>query len=71
MIKTGRNNSANLSKAIAKIRNKKKEKSYQSSHQNVCTNSLGNDIVVSPAGQFKIDNLTSCLSLDESDFIIF
>ena len=31
----------------------------------------GNEIVLSPSGQKKIDNLASCLSLVKSDFIIF
>lgn len=38
---------------------------------NIVSSNCGNDIIVSSSGQKKIDNFASCLSLVNSDFIIF
>ncbi|MFM2311223.1 MAG: hypothetical protein RLZZ04_499 [Cyanobacteriota bacterium] len=72
MIKTGQSNSVNLRKTIKKIRRKKKEKFFQSSSQNnLCSSNLGSDILISRSGQAKIDNLESCQTLIDCDFIVF
>lgn len=72
MIKTGRSNSVNLRKTIKKISRKQKEKFFQSSSQNnLCSSNLGGDILISSSGQAKIDNLASCRTLVDCDFIVF
>lgn len=72
MIKTGRSNSVDLRETIKKIRFKKKEKIFPSSSQNnLCSSNLGSDILVSRSGQAKIDNLASCRTLVDCDFIVF
>lgn len=79
MTKTRRNNSIDLKKAmplasfaIAKIRNRKRKKILQSIHEHgLGAAVLGDDIIISPSGQSKIDSLASCLSLKKSDFIVF
>lgn len=38
---------------------------------NIISANFGNEIILSPSGQTKIDNLNSCLSLVRSDFILF
>lgn len=38
---------------------------------NIISAKFGNDIVLSPFGQAKMDSLNSCLSLVRSDFIVF
>lgn len=37
----------------------------------VIDDSLGHEIVISTSGLAKIDNLSSCLDLEECDFIVF
>ena len=38
---------------------------------NIISANFGNDIILSPSGQAKMDSLNSCLSLVRSDFIVF
>jgi hypothetical protein len=72
MIKTEQSNSVNLRKTIKKIRRKKKEKLFRSSSQhNLWSSNLGSDILISRSGQAKIDNLQSCRTLVDCDFIVF
>jgi hypothetical protein len=72
MIKTGRSNSINLQKTIKKISRKQKEKLFQNSFRNNhCHSYLGSDIFISRSGQAKIDNLASCRTLVDCDFIVF
>jgi hypothetical protein len=72
MIKTGRSNSVNLRKTVKKISRKKKEKFCQSSPRNSFGScNLGGDILINPSGQAKIDNLASCRTLVDCDFIVF
>lgn len=39
--------------------------------QRTYANNFSNDVLISPSGQKKIDNLDSCLNLISSDFIVF
>lgn len=66
MIKVEQSNSTNIKKII-----KNKEIAKNSFQLNALSKCLGNDIFVSYSGQAKIDNLDSCLSLDDCDFIVF
>lgn len=37
----------------------------------VIAHNSGHEMIISTSGQVKIDNLNSCLDLDECDFIVF
>lgn len=50
---------------------KQKIRSKSTSQKNLLYDNFSNDIVISSAGQTKIDNLDSCLNLVSSDFIVF
>ena len=41
------------------------------SQSQILSNNFTNEIVLSPSGLAKLDNLDSCLSLSSSDFIVF
>ena len=38
---------------------------------NIISANFGNEIILSPSGQAKMDSLNSCLSLVRNDFIVF
>ncbi|MGL4883784.1 MAG: hypothetical protein ACRC8K_22405, partial [Waterburya sp.] len=51
---------------------KEKEKLLKSSFDTqIVTNNSDKEMIISCSGQAKIDNLESCLDLDDCDFIIF
>jgi hypothetical protein len=54
------------------INTKEKEKVFQSSlRTQIIIGNSDKEMIVSCSGQAKIDNLDSCLDLDDCDFIIF
>ena len=72
MISTCRSDDVYHQKTIGKITGQKNENFSQSSFQNnTRSSSLRNDIFVSRSGQAKINNLNSCRTLGDCDFIVF
>jgi hypothetical protein len=54
------------------LHTKEKEKLLKSSFDTqIVTNNSDNEMIISCSGQAKIDNLDSCLDLDDCDFIFF
>ena len=70
MSKIRRSNSSDPRKINQKIESQKKEIA-SNVQNNICPNNLNNDILISRSGQVKINNLYSCLELDDDDFIVF
>ena len=78
MVKTYKSN--NIDQALdlfqfwnrRKVKNKKQKEAFKSNSQNnLVSDYLSNDIILSCSGQVKIENLDSCLNLVRSDFIVF
>ena len=63
-------NSSDRGKINQKIDTQKKEIS-PNVQNNIHLNNLNNDILISRSGLAKINNLGSCLELDDDDFIVF
>jgi hypothetical protein len=55
-----------------KINIKDQDKVFKSSfNEQIINNNSSKEIIISHSGQAKIDNLNSCLDLDDCDFINF
>ena len=65
-----RSNSSDPRKINQKIDTQKK-KIPPNVQNNIHPNNLNNDIFISRSGLAKINNLGSCLELDDDDFIVF
>ena len=70
MNKIWQNHSGDRHKLKKQIKSQE-ENSLNSPLKNNRSDSLGEEILVSRSGQVKVDNLDSCLNLNDDDFIVF
>lgn len=63
------NHSGDRHKTKKKVKNQ--ENSSNSPLKDTRSESSGEEILVSRSGQVKVDNLDSCLNLNDDDFIVF